>query len=402
MDQLPRRELLRLMRKRAPGLVSIYLPTHLGGAEQDAINFRNLLTQAEQRLEATGLRAAEARKRLEPLDALAHDDVFWKQQGLGLSLLLGDEQVRRFRLERDVEPLVVVAEHFHLKPLLQILSEPRFYVLAVSQNHVRLLEGTRQAAREVSVGALPKNLAEALNYDQPEAMVQYHTGSFGGRRRQSTVFHGQGGSVDQAKDDILRYFRLIDQALSDYLEEARVPVVFAGVNYLFPIYRRANSHPGLIDTPISGNPDLLSPAQLHAHAWQVVEPVFDISRTEAAARYAELAGTQRASSDIEQVLPAAYDGRVESIFIAKDRLLWGRCEPLLRNVEPSAAQTAGSEDLLDRAAVETALRGGDVYVVPAAEVPEGNLVAAIYRYATGPQTTVNEMEATTSSYQRTE
>jgi hypothetical protein len=39
---------------------------------------------------------------------------------------------------------VVVTDRFHIKPLLPLLSgDGRFYVLALSQSEVRLLQGTR-------------------------------------------------------------------------------------------------------------------------------------------------------------------------------------------------------------------------------------------------------------------
>jgi len=43
---------------------------------------------------------------------------------------------------------VVVSDRFHLKPLLPLLTgDGRFYILALSQNQVRLLQGTRYSVR---------------------------------------------------------------------------------------------------------------------------------------------------------------------------------------------------------------------------------------------------------------
>jgi hypothetical protein len=46
--------------------------------------------------------------------------------------------------------LVIVSERFHVKPLLPLLSgDGRFYVLALSQNEIRLLQGTRYSVEQV-------------------------------------------------------------------------------------------------------------------------------------------------------------------------------------------------------------------------------------------------------------
>ena len=60
---------------------------------------------------------------------------------------------------------------------------------------------------------MPKSLAEALQFDDPEQQLQYHTGAPHGVGRQAAVYHGQGGAKETAKEDILEYFRQIDQGL---------------------------------------------------------------------------------------------------------------------------------------------------------------------------------------------
>src|SRR5262249_25256635 len=51
---------------------------------------------------------------------------------------------------------------------------------------------------------------------------------------------------------------------------------------------------------------------------------------EAAAHYRNYAATGRASNDIREVLPAAYDGRIESLFVASDQEQWGTFDPVTR------------------------------------------------------------------------
>ena len=58
MEMITREELERLFNLSNTNLISLYMPTHRMGREtmQDPIRFKNLLNQAENRLEGMGLR----------------------------------------------------------------------------------------------------------------------------------------------------------------------------------------------------------------------------------------------------------------------------------------------------------------------------------------------------------
>lgn len=98
----------------------------------------------------------------------------------------------------------------------------------------------------------------------------------------------------------------MDAGIRILLRGQRAPLVLAGVEYLFPIYREASGYPGLVDEGIAGNPEPLSPATLHRQAWSLLEPRFARAEEEAAARYRQLAGTGRTSMDVALIVPAAH------------------------------------------------------------------------------------------------
>ncbi|MGC9335283.1 MAG: hypothetical protein ACP5JJ_14105, partial [Anaerolineae bacterium] len=68
MDILDRKELERLGTEQNGWHVSIYMPTHRTGDEiqQDPIRLKNLLTEAEERLSAEGLRRPDIASILKP------------------------------------------------------------------------------------------------------------------------------------------------------------------------------------------------------------------------------------------------------------------------------------------------------------------------------------------------
>jgi hypothetical protein len=75
-----------------------------------------------------------------------------------------------YRLPFNFKEQVVVSDHFYLKPLLPFLATGgRFYILALSQNSIRLLEGTRFNIQELELPEMvPANLAEVLKYEEAQ------------------------------------------------------------------------------------------------------------------------------------------------------------------------------------------------------------------------------------------
>ena len=183
MNALSQDELKTLMGKHQGLCISIFMPTFRTGAEsqQNQIRFRNLLRSAEEKLLAGGLRSQELKELLEPAQALPGNVLFWRRQSDGLALFLCAGLFRCFCLPEAFDELIVVADRFHIRPLLPVLrNDRRFYILALSQKEVRLLEGTGQNVREIELEAVPKSLDEALQYDELEKQVRFRTGSVSG------------------------------------------------------------------------------------------------------------------------------------------------------------------------------------------------------------------------------
>jgi hypothetical protein len=384
VDLLSRDELRMLIGNPGRPCVTIYMPTHRVGAgtRQDPIRLRNLLQEAEERLIARGLRSTKAKELLEPAWQLGQPGLFWSYQSDGLAIFISPGMFRYYRLPFNFKKLVVVADRFHIKPLLPLLSsDGQLYILALSQNEVSLFQGTRYSVSEVYLENVPESLEEALKYDDPEKQLQFHTRTpkaMDGKR--SAMFHGHGVGIDDSKDNIRRYFHQIDAGLWALLRDERAPLVLAGVDYLLPLYREVNSYPYLLDQGIVGNPEGLKAEELHARAWAVVQPYFLKAQQEAVAQYRQFAGTGLTSNDVKETVTAAYRGRVGLLFVAVGIQQWGAFAPDTNVVRLHQKAEPGDEDLLDFAAMHTLLNGGIVYAVKPGKVPDNAPLAAVFRY----------------------
>ena len=389
MNLLSKQEIEQLVRDHEAPCISIYMPAIRAGAEiqQNPTRFKNLLRQAKNDLETQGYRTNQIEKWLAPAWDLLNNEVFWQNQSDGLAAFISPDFFQNYRLPLDFEEQALVARNFVVKPLLELFSNNgHFYILALSQDHVRLLEGTRYSVDEIDVDEIPTSLAEALKWDDPEEQLQYHSGegaSTGGREPSATYHgHGVGKNDTGEKKDILRYFQKIDAGLQDVLAEERSPMLLAGVKYLFPIYREANEYNYLMEQGIPGNPEELSPQELHKAAWQILEPIFSDQQKQAADRYRQLAGMQpeRTSNDLSEIIPAAYQGQVEAFFLTSDTHQWGQYDWGSTKVKLETESSVENRDLLDLAAAQTLLNGGKVYLVDPASLPDEASYAAIMRF----------------------
>jgi hypothetical protein len=388
MELLSATELKALAADREWPCISIYLPTLVARneTEQNRIRFKNLLGQAEEQLAGGGIRSLEAKKLLDPAHTLVPDSLFWQYQGQGMAAFISPTGFRYYRLPARFEELLVVGHRFHLKPLLRVLSgDGLFFVLALSLHHVRLLQCTRQSAGEVQVPNMPQSLEQAvLKYiSTPESYRDVYAGAPSQvRAKHVGVSHSHAPDESDAKQRIWEYCRDVDRALREPLRNQRAPLVLAGVDYVLPIFRDAGTYKHIVEQPILGNPDDAKNEELRAQAGELVAPVVQQARADAADLYGQLKGSKRASNDIKEVVPAAYSGRVHKLFVDLSKQQWGLFNPEMMHADLHHHQESkpGEDDLLDFAAVHTLMNDGEVFAVEAEAVPGGGSVAAVLRY----------------------
>jgi hypothetical protein len=307
---------------------------------------------------------------------------FWQYQSDGLALFLASDTFHSFRLPIDLPELVVATDRFHVEPLLPLFaSDGRFFVLAISQNEVRLLEGSRQRVEEVELEAVPDDLADALRYDDLEKERTMHVAGRGGRSA-PVVFHGHGigGEVDRVL--VERFVRQVDDGVLGVLRQERAPLVLAGVGTLRAMYEDVTRYRHVLAEGIDGNPEHLRPEELHERAWVIVEPIFEREREAAEAGFHErrAKGGAGTAGDVPEAVVAAHDGRVASVFVPLGIQRWGTFDASSRTVDVHEEREPGDEDLLDRAAVLTLEASGAAYAVPLERMPAARDVAAVLRY----------------------
>ena len=374
-------DLKPLMEHRGQWCVSMFMPAQqvTPRAQENQIRFKNLLRQAETRLsemKAEGMDAA-----LESAYRLLEDRPFWHHQSDGMALFMSRQLFRPYRLPIKLDELVVVGDRFHVKPVLPLLTgDGKFYLVALSQNEVRLFACTRHSISQVELEGVPLNLDEAMKYEESEKQLQFRTSTAGSGGNRSPMFHGHGAGPYDYKDRILRFLQDLDRGLTKTIPDPRAPLVIAAVDYLAPIFREASAYPTIMDSIIPGNPEGVSAQDLLEQASDIVVPYFEREMKERVDLYWQLIGTGKASNAVDEVVKAAYHGRVDVLFVAVGVHQWGTYDTTTDEVVFREYDEEPGWDLLDFAAVQTLLNGGVVYAVKPEAVPNKAAVAAVLRY----------------------
>ncbi|OQW37270.1 MAG: hypothetical protein A4E19_13990 [Nitrospira sp. SG-bin1] len=362
---------------------SLFMPTHRGGPQvrQDPIRLKNLARAAEQSLIDKGYRSSDVRSWLASLSALETDDEFWRYQSEGLAVFVTPTFVRLFRLPLRFDESIIVSDRFHVSPLLPYFTEDeRFYLLSLSQNGCRLLRCTRNTVTRVDLPGAPPSMTETPGYERRETQLQFEalaprgsggTGSGGG----TALFHGHGSSSDVSTADVERYFRAVDRAVCDVLHDRREPLVLAGVDYLLPLYKTISQYGPIASEALTGNYEERRDEELRRDAWHIMESRLMHNRRATLEQVNEAVATGRGSDRLEEVVPAAVQGRVDMLVIPVDRHAWGRFDPDRQQAEVHDEPQTGDEDLYELAVVQTFLHRGQVFPAKGTES-----LAARFRY----------------------
>lgn len=382
MDSFTMKDLKQLVESSQSPCATLCMPTHRSGGDrqQDAVRLKNLADRIEKELAGRWLRAPDARDWVEPIRNIPGESEFWEKRDRGLAIFLDGKSIQRFRVPIPLNELAIVGTRFHTKSLLPLISNNRFLILALSQNSVRLFEATEFQIDPIEVDGLPQHIDEALNLVNVDRGSQSHFAMRGGKGKETTVFHGQGGVKETHKDELTLFFRMIDSALQPVLRSRSVPMVLAGVEYLLPLFREVSHYSHIVAPEVRGNCDHLHAEEIHEKAWQSVRSLLHEKRQQALEKFQRLNGTGLATDDMSQLLPAAFDGRIETYFVVTDRYSWGVASPIGRLISLHDTREQDDDDLSDAAATQTLLHHGQVYVLQQEEMPSRSAQAGVMRF----------------------
>lgn len=339
--------------------VSILMRTHRSGREvqQDPIRLRNLLKDASEMLQASDYDD----DLLEPLQSLPNQDEFWQHQGEGLAIYLTPDGCRLLRLNRTVEEKVTVGESFLIQPLVcEQNATGNYFVLSLSWDEATLFRYEDESLTMVETSALPATFDDLVLPRDPEKSLQNTShrsvGNTGGTS--TAMFHGQGEGEDKIEADRDQYLTLVGDEVSAAVYNTGLPLVVVATSEVTGHFEASTKV--AIDAKVDASPSRWSADELRQRAHEAVRSHIKPDHSEFGERFGTAMSQSQASDDLETVLKAAKEGKIDSLMVCHDQ---------------------EHDQQINQAVIETLNHGGNVYQCRRESMAgENAVVAAIFRY----------------------
>ncbi|RPI73109.1 MAG: hypothetical protein EHM47_06770 [Ignavibacteriales bacterium] len=387
MDILRKDDIRKLLENNNYPSVSIFIPTHKewNGMNQDKTRYRNLLNKTEKNL-SEFMREKELNKYLKQAKELLNDSEFWNHQENGLAVYFNKDEFNTYRLPIPVEEFLFINNIYYIKPLLPVLNgDGRFFLISFDQKETRLFECTKYKIKQLIIPDTMVSLDEMLEFYEIEKSLQFRSGirqPGKGGRKQGAVFHGQGGGTDEAehKKRLLDFAHIINNGIHKLLKNETAPLIIAAVEYLIPIFKKANSYPYLYEKHLPLNSEEFSLEELHKKAYELIRPAFEEEEKKAFSKYEQFSGNGKATSNIEEIVQASLGNRIEYLWVNLDEHQWGTFNSAEQKIELDNESNQDNKDLLDFAAAQTLINNGTVYALKRNDMPVKKPALAVFRF----------------------
>jgi hypothetical protein len=325
-------------------------------------------------------RGRESEQLIAPIAARMEEARFAKASGS--IVILRSPSVMEAHRVHGLKSLVRVDDHFDVRTVLALEAARKgFYILALSQNRTRILRCTQDTAEEVPFPAgFPSSLADAMQTRPPDHMLDNRS-SGGPSIGAGTVMFGTSSDRDTKDEYLLHFFKSVDRAMHVVLNGSEEPLVPAGVEHEIALYRRVNTYPALAGPGVSGAPDGMESGEMHRRAVQLLEQREQEPGRVVPADFDRRVGNGLASTHIQEIVPAAFEGRVSQFFFQANARYPGAYDSAGHRVKRAEDSLERPVDLIEKAAYQTILQGGEARILAARAMPDGVPVCAVFRYA---------------------
>lgn len=376
---LDKQKLNELAAVSGENCISFYIPTHrVDGIQEDKIRYKNCLSEVKSELENNDLSPQEINGILHEAYSKLEDDDFWRHFSDTLAVYIYDSKTEFHTLPVENDSYHFVGSKLYLLPALSLMGDKnKFYTLALSQNEVRVFEGTDFTFAELEKNDdFPENLAEILRFYEGESTLQHHNGG------DSTVFHGQGGGKDVENARLEEYLRKVDKGIETMsCDDDKTPLVLYTTPTLAGVYRNVNTYPHLFESFVEGNPEDEDLLTIHEKSWELLMPTYLAAEKEERESFEAALASDKAAFDILTIAPAAMAGQVKTLFLVSGKEIWGKYNPSDHTVEIHETRREDSQPLYNDIALAVSNQSGTVHFLEREDMPRPTANAnAIFYY----------------------
>ena len=293
--------------------VSMYVPMELtGDYDKNRIRWKNACQKAQQNIDE---KFPEAQDILAPARALINDEKFWAYQSKTLVGFYAKDFHNYYHLVKNHPEIVSVHANFYTYPLMQEISNDiRIFILAISENETKFYEAVQDGIYPVRIhDKVVRSYAEAMSNIEEKSSLQHHT-----TRSSHASFHTNGKSEDKDNIRTEQYLRRIDDGIMEIIHDEQVPMVLACVEEYYSIYKDITRYPYLSNHMIAGNPENLTPGEIHDNIIPLLQEKTRKSIQSFEDRYEELKHQNLTLDNLTAISTNAKYKNIEKVLVPYD------------------------------------------------------------------------------------
>lgn len=384
MATLTAAQLTTVMGYQEAPVFSVYMPTHRTHPDnaQDPDAFKKLIQQFEP-VKAEYPRDSDIQAIFDKFEALAADYHFWQHTREGLAVFATRNSFDVYRLRRRVQPLAIVADSAHTKPLLKYLqTRDRYHVLVLTTNTAQLYEGDRYQLDEIDLSDedIPESMIDALDHEMRDlhaTLAAYRTAT--GENWDMGQNHGL--KKTDIDNDIEQFFRSVDRAIIvKYSVPSQLPLILAALPEHHHLFRRVSRNKQLMEEGIRINATAISSEELRKSAWEIFEPHYEARMNNVIGDFRHATTKRLGADQLDEIVKDAFDGKVGTLLLEEDRIIPGRIVDRENVMYHTDRTDHPVDDVLDDLAELVLRHGGEVWIIPRDKMPSETGAATINRF----------------------
>jgi hypothetical protein len=368
-------DIRHLLQTEEDPCVSIYTTTspETNWKDKNRILYKDRVKEAGASLEAREMDKYVRADLIEQLEKVGETEHFWFHQQNGLAVFASPQRCVVRKLMRSPGDLAIVADSFHLRPLLHVTQHNmRYQILCVSAHDVALYDADQEQTAPVELHSLvPTRMVEATG--KPANAPN--------RKDNERAAHDS--------KELRQFFTRLDDAIyAHHNGPAQVPLLLATQSEYQGLFRQVSQNPNLLEAGFHRDPfHELDHDRLGPLSWDVVKDALAADLDDLVERYHSNTAHGTAFADVETVARAATMAQVETLLIEQDRRMGGRLTEQ-GELEYGDVDDPRTDDVIDDIAERVLRAEGQIRFLPAERMPVDTGVAAILRFAMKPDQAV--------------
>jgi hypothetical protein len=188
---------------------------------------------------------------MEPIFQLEEDKDFWNNTSDGIAVLAARNKCIVYYLHGPVKEIAVVANRFHIKPLLQAFqSVESYHLLGLSHTRCNIYLGNRYGFSKIVTGSdFPGVLEDVVGEQsgEPYSAQGYFAGT-----GEPGVYHGQGDKKEGDDKDTEKYFRYVDRfVFENYSKTSKLPLILVALKEYHSLFGGISHNPYLLEEGVN-------------------------------------------------------------------------------------------------------------------------------------------------------